>query len=65
MREPLHIGDLIVGGMMAISGLFAIITNWNHPERIRGLTYKQFMWCCSIATIGGLGLALWQFVLPR
>jgi hypothetical protein len=61
----LHIGDIIVGGMMAVSGLFAIIATWNHPEHIRGLTYKQFMWCVGIATVGGLGLALWQFILPR
>jgi hypothetical protein len=65
MRQPVHIADLIVGGILAISGLINIVAHWNHPERIRGLTYKQFMWGSTIATICGLVVALWQFVLPR
>ena len=61
---PLNIGDLIVGGMLAISGLISILAHWNHPERIRSLTYKQFMWGSAIVTLGGVLLPLWQFIFP-
>ena len=65
MSHPLHVGDLIVGGMLFVSGAFACVVTLKHPEHIRGLTYKQYMACCIITTLGGALLMLWQFILPR
>ena len=64
MHHALNIGDLIVGGMLAIGGLISILAHWNHAERIRGLTYNQFMWGSAIVTLGGVLPSLWQFIFP-
>jgi hypothetical protein len=62
MSHPLNIPSLIVGGMLIVSGGFALIFTWNRRELVRGLSYKQFVWCCVIAIIGGALTALSPFI---
>jgi len=62
MDPSLHLGDLIVGGMLMLSSTFALIFTWNRRELVRGLSYKQFTWCCVIGIIGGAVSATWQFI---
>ena len=46
-----------------LSSSFAYFWTRNRPELIRGLTYKQFVWCITIAFIGGAVTAFTQFFI--
>ncbi len=52
MSHPLNISDLIVGGMLMLSTTFAYFWTRNRPELIRGLTYRQFVWCIGVGFLG-------------
>ena len=62
MSHPVNVSDLIVGGMLMVSSAFGYIWTRNRPELIRELTYKQFVWCCGLAFVGGAVGASVQFV---
>ncbi len=57
----MNIADLAVGGMLMLSGTFALIHFRTRRDKITGLTYKQFVWCCIIMITGGVVTAFLQF----
>jgi hypothetical protein len=42
-----------VGGLLIFCGAFALLRYHTRRDKITGLTYKQFVWCCVIAILGG------------
>ncbi len=62
MNEPLNIPNLIIGAMLMLSSAFALLFTWNRRGLVRGLTYRQFVWCCVIGIVGGAVIAVWQFI---
>jgi hypothetical protein len=65
MNHLLNVPDLIVGGMLMVSSAFAYFWTRNRPELVRGLTYKQFVWCLALAFVGGALTAVMQFSSTR
>jgi hypothetical protein len=58
----MKISNVIVGGMFAITGIVLYISYRSRPDQLRGLTYKQFVWCCAILIVLGAVLAFSGFI---
>ena len=55
----------VIGGLLMFCGLFALIRYHTRREKIVGMTYKQFVWCCVIAILGGALTFIAQFFNKR
>jgi hypothetical protein len=62
--KHLNVPDLVVGGMLVFSGVFALLRYRTRRDKIVGMTYKQFVWCCVLMIIFGAGASLLQFIFP-
>ena len=61
----MNVSDLIVGGMLMMSGAVAWFFQRKRPDQVRGISYKQFVWLCVITIIGGALVAGMQFFVER
>ncbi len=55
-------GDLIVAGMMIAAAVFALLFTRNRRDLIRGLSYKQFVWCCIIGIVSAAFIIIGHFL---
>ncbi len=44
---------------MLIIGLFGLVYVAKWPQKVQGLTAKQFKWCCAVIIACGAVLAVW------
>jgi len=65
MGRSLNVTSLLVGGMLMLVGAIAFFTHRTRPDRVRGLTHKQFLWLCVVAFVCGAFVAVAQFILPE
>jgi hypothetical protein len=54
-------GGLLIGGLLMFCGVFALIRYHTRREKIVGMTYKQFVWCCMITILGGALTVIAEF----
>jgi hypothetical protein len=59
------IPNLIVGGMLIVSGAFGYFWGRSHREAIRGLSYKQFVSCMVAMMVCGTLTGVVQFFISE
>lgn len=62
MNHQIDIINLILAAASIIIGGLLYLLQRKRPNEVRGLTYKQFVWCCIILVVGGTLWALMQLV---
>ena len=51
-----------VGGLLMFWGAFALIRYRTRREKIVGISYKQFVFCCVVMILGGALTVIGQFL---
>jgi hypothetical protein len=59
----MNISDLVIGGMLIVTGSFGFWLTKTGRNEIRGLTRKQFLFGCVIMIAGGAIVAFMQFFI--
>jgi multisubunit Na+/H+ antiporter MnhC subunit len=45
--------NIFMGSLLMFWGVFGLIYIRKQPQKVVGLTFKQFNWCCVVAIVGG------------
>ena len=60
-KIPMSTNDLSGGGSLLFAGLFGLFYLRKWPQKIQGLTVRQYKWCCAVVIVCGAVITVWGF----